>query len=41
MEVEVTCTVDLSDIDVLSVPGSITVTRTAVEPIEKYRVVKP
>lgn len=41
VEVEVTCVVSLSDIDLLSVPGSITVTRTAVEPIEKYRVVEP
>ena len=39
--VEVTCVVSLSDIDVLKVPGTITVTRTAVEPIEKYRVVEP
>lgn len=40
VEVEVTCVVSLSDIDLLKVPGTVTVTRTAVEPIEKYRVVE-
>ena len=41
VEVEVTCIVSLSDIDLLKAPGAVTVTRTAVEPIEKYRVVEP
>lgn len=41
VEVTVTCTVNLSDVDLLSAPGSIQVTKTAAEPIEKYRVVKP
>jgi Flp pilus assembly protein TadG len=42
VEVEVTCTVHLADLDALeAIPGSMTVTRSAVEPIERYRVVEP
>ena len=39
VEVVVTCTVQLSDIDLLTAPGSVTVTRTAIEPIDQYRVI--
>ena len=41
VEVVVTCTVSLSDLDLLSAPGSVKVTKTAAEPIELYRVVEP
>jgi Flp pilus assembly protein TadG len=40
VSVEVTCVVSLSDIDLLKAPGTVTVKRTASEPIEKYRVVE-
>lgn len=39
VEVVVTCTVQLSDLDLLSIPGSITIRRSAVEPIDTYRAV--
>jgi Flp pilus assembly protein TadG len=39
VEIVVSCTVLLSDLDLLSVPGSITITRSAVEPIDTYRAV--
>lgn len=39
VEVEVTCTVQLSDLDLLSIPGSITITKIAAEPIDRFRVV--
>jgi hypothetical protein len=39
VEVTVECTVELSDIGLLSVPGSVRLTRSAVEPIDTYRVV--
>ncbi len=38
--VEVTCTVALSDLSTLSVPGSQTITSSAAEPIDPYRVVE-
>lgn len=41
VEVVVTCTVVLSDIALVTAPGSITVTATAVEPIDQYRVITP
>ncbi len=39
VEVVVTCRVQLSDIDLLSAPGSVTITRSATEPIDQYRVI--
>lgn len=39
VETVVTCTVQLSDIGLLSAPGSVTVTATALEPIDRYRVI--
>jgi hypothetical protein len=41
VEVEVTCVVSFADLDLLSAPGSMRITRSAVEPIELYRVVEP
>jgi Flp pilus assembly protein TadG len=40
VEVTVTCTVQLSDLDLLGVPGTIEVEATAVESIDRYRVVE-
>lgn len=40
VEVSVTCAVALSDLDLLQMPGSVTVTRLAREPIERYRVIE-
>lgn len=40
VEVVVTCTVNLSDIDLLGVPGSYEVEARAVEPVDFYRVVE-
>lgn len=40
VEVEVTCTIDLSDIGMLSVPGAVTITRSSTEPIDFFRVVE-
>lgn len=39
IEVEVSCVVPLSDLSSLSVPGQVTITRSAVEPIDPYRAV--
>lgn len=39
VEIEVTCTVNLSDLDLLSIPGSYDVTRRALEPIDTYRAI--
>ena len=39
VQVQVQCTVNLSDIDLLNLPGSITVGRAATEPIDLYRAV--
>jgi Flp pilus assembly protein TadG len=41
VQVVVRCRVGLSDIDFLGVPGSVNVERSAVEPIDTYRVVAP
>lgn len=41
VEVVVTCTVALSDIAMFAVPGTVTVSATAVEPIDRYRVIMP
>lgn len=40
VEIVVNCTVDLSDLGFLPVPGSHTVTARATEPIDRYRVVE-
>lgn len=40
VKVEVRCTVRLNDLGFLPVPGSHTVVRTALEPIDTYRVVR-
>jgi Flp pilus assembly protein TadG len=40
VEVTVTCEVALSDLDLLSIPGTVLVEATAVEPIDLYRVVE-
>ena len=39
IEIEVSCRVDLSDLDLLGAPGSIVITESAVEPVDRYRVV--
>lgn len=40
VEIEVTCTVQLSDLGFfIPMPGSLTITRAAAEPIDRYRVV--
>jgi Flp pilus assembly protein TadG len=39
VEVVVTCTVQLSDIALLTAPGTVTVTGSAIEPIDQYRVI--
>jgi hypothetical protein len=39
VQVQVQCTVNLSDIDLLNLPGSITIGRAATEPIDRYRAV--
>lgn len=40
VEVVVSCNVNLSDIDLLGVPGNVTVTGSSIEPIEQYRVIE-
>ncbi len=40
VSVTVTCNVDLSDLGLLNVPGSMQISSTAVEPIDRYRVVE-
>ncbi len=39
VEVQVSCTVPLGDLTNLPVPGSVDIIRTAVEPIDPYRVI--
>ena len=41
VEVVVTCEIPIADLDLLGMPGTFTVTRSALEPIEKYRVIEP
>ncbi len=41
VEVSVTCVVPLADLSSLPAPGQVTISRSAVEPIDPYRVVDP
>lgn len=41
VEVVVTCTVRLSDLALVTAPGTVTVSATATEPIDQYRVILP
>lgn len=40
VEVVVTCEVNLSDLDLLGLPGSLTMEASSLEPIEQYRVIE-
>ncbi|MEM9133657.1 MAG: hypothetical protein AAF962_02500 [Actinomycetota bacterium] len=40
VEVVVTCDVDLSDLDLLGLPGRLTLEASSLEPIEQYRVIE-
>ncbi len=40
VEVVVTCDLDLADLDLLGLPGSLTMEASSLEPIEQYRVIE-